>query len=154
MTDKKMKKGFTLIEIVIVLAIAALIMVVVFFAVTGAQRGQRNDARQQLASRTLAAMATVRGNNNGSLSFGAAGNDSIVANQASYLNGLNVGSTSYTIIAAASKPAGGSTCDPSNTAVGQVGSTIAVGTDAGKDYSAVCLEGATATGGTWYVASN
>ncbi len=154
MTNSKMKKGFTLIEIVIVLAIAALIMVVVFFAVSGAQRGQRNDARQQLASRTLAAMATVRGNNNGSLSFGASGNDSIVANQASYLNGLNVGSTAYTIIAAPSKPAGGSTCDPSNTAVGQVGSTIVVGTDSGKDYAAVCLEGATASGGTYYVASN
>ncbi|QQS27067.1 type II secretion system protein [bacterium] len=65
MTDKKMKKGFTLIEIVIVLAIAALIMVVVFFAVQGAQREQRNTTRKDVANRVKAAMVTARGNNNG-----------------------------------------------------------------------------------------
>lgn len=65
MTDKKMKKGFTLIEIVIVLAIAALIMVVVFFAVQGAQRSQRNTTRKDVTNRVKSAMVTARGNNNG-----------------------------------------------------------------------------------------
>jgi prepilin-type N-terminal cleavage/methylation domain-containing protein len=65
MTNQNIKKGFTLIEIVIVLAIAALIMVVVFFAVQGAQRSQRNQTRKDAANRVKAAMVTARGNNNG-----------------------------------------------------------------------------------------
>lgn len=74
MTDK-VKKGFTLIEIVIVLAIAALIMVIVFIAVQGAQRSQRNTARKDVANRFKAAMVTARGNNNGN-----AVNDATLAN--------------------------------------------------------------------------
>lgn len=65
MTDKKMKKGFTLIEIVIVLAIAALIMVVVFLAVQGAQRSQRDNTRKDVAARVLAAATAYQGNNSG-----------------------------------------------------------------------------------------
>ncbi len=65
MTDKKMKKGFTLIEIVIVLAIAALIMVVVFLAVQGAQRSQRDNTRKDVAARVLASATAFQGNNNG-----------------------------------------------------------------------------------------
>jgi prepilin-type N-terminal cleavage/methylation domain-containing protein len=51
----KAKKGFTLIEIVIVLAIAALIMVIVFLAVAGAQRAQRDNQNKTAASQALAA---------------------------------------------------------------------------------------------------
>lgn len=65
MTDKKMKKGFTLIEIVIVLAIAALIMVVVFLAVQGAQRNQRDQTRRDIVQRTKAQLEQAKGNNNG-----------------------------------------------------------------------------------------
>ncbi len=50
------KSGFTLIEIVIVLAIAALIMVIVFVAVQGALSARRNDQRRSDARRVLAAM--------------------------------------------------------------------------------------------------
>ncbi len=42
----KTKKGFTLIEIVIVLAIAALILIIVFLAVAGAQRSRRDTQRK------------------------------------------------------------------------------------------------------------
>ncbi len=58
------KKGFTLIEIVIVLAIAALIMVIVFIAVQGAQRSQRDTATKDTAARLLAA-ANVYASNSG-----------------------------------------------------------------------------------------
>jgi prepilin-type N-terminal cleavage/methylation domain-containing protein len=50
------KPGFTLIEIVIVLAVAALIMVIVFVAVQGALMGRRNDQRRSDARRVLAAV--------------------------------------------------------------------------------------------------
>lgn len=62
---KVLKKGFTLIEVVIVLAIAALIMVVVFLAVTGAQRAQRDQARKDYANAGLAKISEFRGNNGG-----------------------------------------------------------------------------------------
>lgn len=61
----KKQKGFTLIEIVIVLAIAGLIMVVVFLAVQGAQRGRRDNERKQATARLLAAAEQAASNNNG-----------------------------------------------------------------------------------------
>lgn len=60
------QNGFTLIEIVIVLAIAALIMVIVFLAVQGAQRSRRDTQRKNDANRIVAlannAAATSNGN--------------------------------------------------------------------------------------------
>ena len=47
---KQKQEGFTIIEVVLVLAIAALIMVVVFLAVQGAQRNQRDQARKDAAN--------------------------------------------------------------------------------------------------------
>lgn len=60
-----MKKGFTLIEIVIVLALATIIMVVVFIAVAGTQRAQRDNLRRDVANRAAAVIPTYRSNNNG-----------------------------------------------------------------------------------------
>ncbi|HVE80743.1 MAG TPA: type II secretion system protein [Candidatus Dormibacteraeota bacterium] len=62
----KNKKGFTLIEIVIVLAIAALVLAGVLLAVGGAQRSQRDSARKGVAARTATAMENHASNNNGS----------------------------------------------------------------------------------------
>ena len=59
------KSGFTLIEIVIVLAIAALIMVIVFVAVQGAQRSRRDTTVRNNAAQTLAAMEKYASNNSG-----------------------------------------------------------------------------------------
>lgn len=56
------KKGFTLIEVVIVLAIAALIMVIVFLGVQGAQRAQRDSKAKEQAARTLAALEQFASN--------------------------------------------------------------------------------------------
>lgn len=63
-------KGFTLIEIVIVLAIAGLIFVIVFLAVQQAQRSRRDTQRRSDASRAFAALKTYRGNNNGGIPLG------------------------------------------------------------------------------------
>lgn len=64
---KLSNKGFTLIEIVIVLAIAALIMVIVFLAVQGANRAQRDTARKSNANQILAAAQQYAGNNSGKM---------------------------------------------------------------------------------------
>lgn len=57
--------GFTIIEVMIVLAIAALILVVVLVAIPQLQQSQRNTARQDVTSRVLTELSNYAGNNNG-----------------------------------------------------------------------------------------
>jgi prepilin-type N-terminal cleavage/methylation domain-containing protein len=61
----KKQKGFTIIEVLIVLAIAGLIMVIVFLAVPALQRNSRNTQRTSDAARTAAAVNECLANNNG-----------------------------------------------------------------------------------------
>lgn len=61
----KDNKGFTIIEVLIVLAIAGLIMLIVFLAVPALQRNQRNNARNSDASRIAAAATECLANRNG-----------------------------------------------------------------------------------------
>ena len=67
---RKDKKGFTLIEVVIVLAIAALILVIVFLAVQGAQKSQRDNANKQMAGRAIAAAQNFLSDNNNTFTNG------------------------------------------------------------------------------------
>ncbi len=67
MQKLRQQKGFTIIEIMIVLAIAALIMLIVFLAVPALQRSSRNTQRKNDAGNILAAINTFVTNNNGSL---------------------------------------------------------------------------------------
>jgi prepilin-type N-terminal cleavage/methylation domain-containing protein len=60
-------KGFTLIEIVLVLAIAGLIMVIVFLAVAGAQAARRDTQRKSDINRMRAAIEQSASNNGGVL---------------------------------------------------------------------------------------
>lgn len=62
---KKSQKGFTIIEVALVLAIGALIFLVVFLAVPALQRNQRNDARKRDISSVVDAVASYVGNNPG-----------------------------------------------------------------------------------------
>ena len=59
------QRGFTLIEVVIVMAIAALMILVVFQGVTGAQKSQRDSTRKQEAGRIQSMLETYASNNNG-----------------------------------------------------------------------------------------
>jgi prepilin-type N-terminal cleavage/methylation domain-containing protein len=61
----KKEKGFTIIEVMIVLAIAGLIMVVVLIAVPQLQRGQRNNATTAVLDRTFTEIQNYGSNNNG-----------------------------------------------------------------------------------------
>src|ERR1700748_3412987 len=62
----KKEKGFTLIEIVLVLAIAGLLLVIVFLAVSGAQKARRDTQRKNDLSRVAAQLEQYASNNNGS----------------------------------------------------------------------------------------
>lgn len=56
MNRTKEKQGFTIIEVVLVLAIAGLIMLMVFVALPALQRGQRDTQRREDMSRLITAM--------------------------------------------------------------------------------------------------
>jgi prepilin-type N-terminal cleavage/methylation domain-containing protein len=61
----KENKGFTIIEVLIVLAIAGLIMAVVLIAVPGLQRSQANSAAKTDATHIATAVTTWSSNNSG-----------------------------------------------------------------------------------------
>lgn len=62
---KKREEGFTIIEVMIVLAIAALILVVVLIAIPQLQRNQRNSARKAILTRVKTELDNYSSNNNG-----------------------------------------------------------------------------------------
>ena len=59
--------GFTIIEVVLVLAIAALIFLMIFIALPALQRGQANTARKNDANAIAAAVSSYRSNSSGAL---------------------------------------------------------------------------------------
>ena len=59
------EKGFTIIEVVLVLAIAALIFLMVFIALPALQRNQRDTARKQEVGKVLGAVTSYQSNNRG-----------------------------------------------------------------------------------------
>lgn len=61
------KEGFTIIEVVLVLAIAALIMLLVFLAWPALQRGQRDQGRKADIGLVGSAVGTYKTNNRGKL---------------------------------------------------------------------------------------
>lgn len=65
--QKITNKGFTIIETMIVLAIAGLIMLIVFMAVPALQRSSRNTSRKNDAGNISSAISNFISNNNGSL---------------------------------------------------------------------------------------
>ncbi len=62
---RKQTEGFTIIEVLIVLAIAGLILLIVFLAVPALQRNSRNTARNNEAARVSAAVTECLANRNG-----------------------------------------------------------------------------------------
>jgi prepilin-type N-terminal cleavage/methylation domain-containing protein len=66
---KRNQKGFTIIEVVLVLAIAGLIFLMVFIALPALQRSQRNTQRKNDLSRIATAATSYQSNNNGITPF-------------------------------------------------------------------------------------
>lgn len=61
------EKGFTIIEVLIVLAIAGLILLVVFLAVPALQRNARNTQRKEDVASMMGGISEYVNNNNGNL---------------------------------------------------------------------------------------
>lgn len=64
---RKRQEGFTIIEVMIVLAIAAVILLAVFLAVPNLQRNSRNTQRKNDAANVLASVNEYASNQNGTL---------------------------------------------------------------------------------------
>lgn len=67
MNINRKEKGFTIIEVVLVLAIAGLIFLMVFIALPALQRSQRDTQRKNDLSRLNTALSSYQSNNKGLL---------------------------------------------------------------------------------------
>jgi len=67
MNVQRKEKGFTIIEVVLVLAIAGLIFLMVFIALPALQRSQRDTQRKNDLSRAITAVTSFASNNRGAL---------------------------------------------------------------------------------------
>jgi len=105
--QKSKSEGFTIIEVLIVLAIAGLIMVVVFLAVPALQRSGRNNALSASANATLSAVGNYTSNNGGTIpasvalasnviTIGAAGTNQETAKVDSGVSAVSLNGTAIT----------------------------------------------------------
>ena len=65
MSIQQKQRGFTIIEVVLVLAIAALIFLMVFIALPALQRNQRDTARKTVLGKVSSAVTTYQSNKRG-----------------------------------------------------------------------------------------
>ena len=76
MKKHKLYKGFTIIEVVLVLAIAGLIFLMVFLALPALQRAQRDTQRKQDVAMVVTALHNWKANNQGR-GYAALGNSKL-----------------------------------------------------------------------------
>ncbi len=87
------EKGFTIIEVVLVLAIAALIFLMVFIALPALQSSQRDTARKNDVSIVSAAVNSWAGNNRGKELA-----DMTEAEVKDYAKDVSANTTAYTVV--------------------------------------------------------
>lgn len=80
MKKENSKKGFTIIEVVLVLAIAGLIFLMVFIALPAMQRGQRDTQRRDDMARFMSQLSQYQANNNGKIPTTQADYEKFVVN--------------------------------------------------------------------------
>lgn len=80
-------EGFTIIEVLIVLAIAGLILMIVFLAVPALQRNSRNTQRKNDVQSLLGAISEYEDNNNGALPTPSSSNANIVGSDGTAMFG-------------------------------------------------------------------
>lgn len=101
MNAKQTVKGFTIIEVVLVLAIAGLIFLMVFIALPALQSGQRDTARKQDIGNLGTAINNYSSANRGALPTTAAqlGTISATADNTGYLTSISKNVTGITLAA-------------------------------------------------------
>ena len=102
-TNINSKKGFTIIEVVLVLAIAGLIFLMVFIALPALQRNQRDTQRRNDYSMLSSAITSYSSNNGGKIDrlYGtdASGCNTLVAKNFINQEGKDPDGKNYTLVA-------------------------------------------------------
>jgi len=94
------KDGFTIIEVIIVLVIAAIIMLAVFLVVPQLQRSQRNTRNQAVARQAFAAAEQYASQNNGSYPLGVSDIETITGSLKNASNSqFNLKANAYPLLA-------------------------------------------------------
>ena len=93
----KKKEGFTIIEVVLVLAIVALILLMIFIALPALQRGQRDTARKNDVGTAASAVNSFVSNNRGSFPGDATSSALTAGSLSGYLGELSSNTTLYTV---------------------------------------------------------
>lgn len=88
--QKRREEGFTIIEVLIVLAIAGLIMLIVFLAVPALQRNSRNTAAKNDVQNVLGGVSEYMGANTGAVPTKIAGTGTIAYTGATGSNATEV----------------------------------------------------------------
>ncbi len=96
MNPQQKEKGFTIIEVVLVLAIAGLIFLMVFIALPALQRNQRDTARKADVGAVSSAVVSYTGNNRGKFP--------LTAGLASYVTEKSENTTDINVALPASPP--------------------------------------------------
>lgn len=156
MTTTQQKQGFTIIEVVLVLAIAGLIFLMVFIALPALQRGQRDTARRSDVSTVSAAFNTFTTNNRGDIpnsaelrtQLGASGGSAPFTFDEVSNNTTNVTVDTSEPTAAVTVPEGtitvytGMTCDSVN-----ANGSVTMGNGTNRQYATLTrLEGGNSSG--------
>lgn len=95
----KKQKGFTIIEVLIVLAIAGLIMLIVFMAVPALQRNSRNTSYKNDAAALLGAVSEFSNNNNGKVPTASVSSNATSDAGVIYKNAKTKDITQLTVVA-------------------------------------------------------
>ena len=104
----KSKKGFTIIEVVLVLAIAGLIFLMVFIALPNLQRSQRDTQRRNDYSALSAGLVQYMTNNNGKMPAACTATSAACKSLATLLNSTGEGPSGnpYTVTVKVATAAG------------------------------------------------
>lgn len=110
--QEKQQKGFTIIEVILVLAIAALIFLMVFIALPALQRGQRDTARKQDVGDVASAITNYTSNNQGQFPTASSYTKDSSSTFAKYIFGgdkVVSGNTTTVVVESANHGTGGGT---------------------------------------------
>lgn len=142
-TTNNSKQGFTIIEVVLVLAIAALIFLMVFIAVPALQRGQRDTQRRSDVSRINTQVSNFMSANRGAIPTAANMTTATTGFVARYLGGTGAVTgteyqdprtgAGYTITTTATEPTEGQINYQTNRICGNDGNPTATGAS-GRNY--------------------
>jgi len=138
--QKRKESGFTIIEVLIVLAIAGLIMLVVFLAVPALQRNSRNTQYRNEASRIIDAYNEISANQGGTVL--------VSGDAAAVKSAANTKSITNISIAAAGSASAPSATDTAVVATGAKCKTDQTGVQSGSTRQVAILFLVETSGGT------